>query len=338
MKFKLSTTHFQLPLKHPFTISRHTINVQDALIVSISDGITTGFGEATVNAYYGTTIEDLKSSIENVKTEILTQMGKHPEVLWQHIEPNLKHNYFALSAIDCAYWDYFARKNQRTLRSYWITKERREPKTNYTIGIDGISVMIEKIKQKPWPIYKIKLGVGNDLEIMRQLRQVTNAVFRVDANCAWEVEEAIQNSKTLKELGVEFIEQPLRGDNWEGMKILREKGALPIIADESCQKVEDIQKCAEFFDGINIKLMKCGGITPALKMIQKARELNLKIMAGCMTESSIGISNLVQLAPLLDYIDADGAMLLATDIASGAQFQNGEIIFPEGYGSGSELL
>ena len=338
MNLTITTSSYRLPLKYPFTISRYTVNEQETLIVAISNGTVTGYGEATVNPYYQSTSGEIIDSVNSVKSILENDFSLHPEELWQKLEPKLKHNYFALCAIDCAYWDYFARKNERTLVSYWNTKENRVPKTNYTIGIDDISIMIEKIKQKQWPIYKIKLGMENDMEIMRQLRKVTNAVFRIDANCAWGVEEAIQNSKKLKELGVEFIEQPLKADNWEGMKILKEKSTLPIIADESCQKLEDVQKCAEFFDGINIKLMKCGGITPALKMIQKARTLNLKIMAGCMTESSIGISNMVQLAPLLDYIDADGAMLLATDIASGAQFQNGKIIFPDGFGSGAKLL
>lgn len=337
MKFKLSVSHYQLPLKYPFTISRHTVHMQDTLIVSISDGTITGYGEATVNPYYGITIQKLKASVQSVKAEIESQMGAHPETLWHHLEPKLRHDYFALCAIDCAYWDYFARKNKRTLRSFWSNGESNLPKTNYTIGIDEIPVMTEKVKQKPWPIYKIKLGVKNDLEIVKALRNVTDAVFIIDANCAWEVEEAIQKTKVLKTLGVEFIEQPLRVDDWIGMKLLKKESALPIIADESCQTLEDVEKCVKVFDGINIKLMKCGGITPALKMIKKARDLNLKIMAGCMTESTIGISNLVQLASLLDFIDADGAMLLATDIASGIAFQNGRIIYGEGFGSGAKL-
>ncbi|MFD2727264.1 dipeptide epimerase [Hyunsoonleella rubra] len=338
MNFKLTAGHYQLPLKYPFTISRHTVNVQDTLIVSISDGTITGYGEATVNPYYGITIQKLKASVQSVKAEIESQKGAHPETLWHHLEPKLRHDYFALCAIDCAYWDYFARKNKRTLRSFWSNGESGLPKTNYTIGIDEIPVMTEKVKQKPWPIYKIKLGVKNDLEIVKALRNVTDAVFIIDANCAWNVDEAIQKSKELKSLGVEFIEQPLEADNWEDMKRLKKESALDIIADESCQTLEDVEKCAEVFDGINIKLMKCGGLTPALKMIQKARVFGQKVMLGCMTESTIGISNLVQLAPLLDYIDADGAMLLASDIASGVTFQDGTILYPRGFGSGAKLL
>ncbi|WP_370478018.1 dipeptide epimerase [Tamlana flava] len=338
MNLTITTSSHRVPLKYPFTISRYTVNEQETVIVAISNGTITGYGEATVNPYYQSTSAKIINSINSVKSIVENGFGFHPEELWQKLEPALKDDYFALCGIDCAYWDFYSRLNHKPMRSFWSGSSFGVPQTSYTIGIDSVESMKVKILDKPWPIYKIKLGITRDLEIVQELRNITNAIFRIDANCAWGVEEAIQNSKILKELGVEFIEQPLQADNWEGMKILKEKSALPIIADESCQKLEDVQKCAEFFDGINIKLMKCGGITPALKMIQKARALNLKIMAGCMTESSIGISNLVQLAPLLDYIDADGAILLATDIASGVQFQNGKIIFPDGFGSGAKLL
>lgn len=338
MNFNLSAAHHQLQLQYPFTISRYTVDVQDTIIVSISDGIVTGYGEATVNPYYGTTAEKLKKSINSVESQLKSQMGVHPEKLWEHLEPQLKHNYFALSAIDCAYWDYFARKHKRTLRSYWSNHQIALPKTNYTIGIDDVAIMTGKIKETPWPIYKIKLGVENDIEIIKSLRKITNATFRIDANCAWDADETIEKSKTLKDLGVEFIEQPLKAADWKGMQKVKAHSALPIIADESCQKLEDVAQCAQVFHGINIKLMKCGGITPALKMISQAKQLGLKVMAGCMTESTIGISNLTQLAPLLDYMDADGAMLLKNDIASGVRFKNGDVLYPVGFGSGARLF
>lgn len=338
MNLKVSITHYQLPLKHPFSISRYTVYVQETAIVAISNGDFTGYGEATANGYYESTIEKLNNSIQSVKSIIENSFGLHPEQLWHQLEPRLKHDYFALCAIDCAYWDFYAKSNERTLRSFWTDNNLKTPKTNYTIGLDSISKMKAKILETPWPLYKIKLGTSNDIEIVKTLRKVTNAVFRIDANAAWSVKETLEKAIQLKPLGVEFIEQPLKADDFEGMKILEENCVLPIIADESCQRLEDVDLCAESFNGINIKLMKCGGITTALKMIKRARQLNLKVMAGCMTESTIGISNLVQLAPLLDYIDADGAMLLKEDIANGVWFKDGTIMFLEGYGSGSELI
>ncbi|QHI36336.1 L-Ala-D/L-Glu epimerase [Kordia antarctica] len=338
MKLQLTVQSFELPLKNPFTISRYTVTIQKTVVVSISDGNFVGYGESTVNPYYNSTIESLKASAESVKY-IFNDIEEnlHPAELWKRLQPKLEDNYFALCAIDTAYWDLYAKQQQKPLRRFWSENDENLPKTNFTIGIDSIDVMKSKIEETPWPIYKIKLGTKNDLEIIRELRKITDSVFRVDANCAWTVDETLENAKILKELNVEFIEQPLKADNWNGMKILKEKSVLPIIADESCLKLEDVSKCAEVFHGINIKLMKCGGITSALQMIQIAKAKQLKIMVGCMTESSIGISNLAQLASLLDYIDADGALLLQSDIAKGVTFNNGKILFADGNGSGAAL-
>ena len=334
VKFKI----YHLPLKHPFTISRYTVKTQSTVIVNLSDGKYTGYGEATINPYYDSTIKKLQNSILLSKPILEKSDDLKPTELWCKLEPLLKEDYFALCAIDCAFWDLFDKKNNRTLRSYWSNESSQLPLTNYTIGIDSIENMTKKIIEQPWPIYKIKLGKPNDIAIVKALRQATKSAFRIDANCAWSVKETLEKSIKLKQLGVEFIEQPLKKDDWEGMKILNKKCVLPIIADESGQRMNDVNLCIESFNGINIKLMKCGGITPALEMITKAREKNLLVMAGCMTESTIGISNLAQMASLLDFIDADGALLLEHDIAKGVSFQNGKIIFSNENGSGAELL
>jgi L-Ala-D/L-Glu epimerase / N-acetyl-D-glutamate racemase len=337
MKLTITSKAFQLPLKHPFTTSRYTVTVQNTVIVSITNGDITGYGEATVNPYYNSTVEKLQASIRGVESVIENTNGIAPEMLWQQLEPKLRDDYFALCAIDCAYWDFYAKFHNRTTRSFWSDNKMSMPQSNYTIGIDSIEKMKQKILETPWPIYKIKLGTEHDVEIISELRQITNAIFRIDANCAWAVQETLDNAIQLKKLGVEFIEQPLKADDWEGMKILKQRSVLPLIADESCQRFEDVEPCAEMFHGINIKLMKSGGITSALKMIELARSKKIKVMAGCMTESSIGISSLVQIAPLLDYIDADGALLLKDDIAEGVILVNGNIIFSHKNGPGAIL-
>src|SRR5262249_20608979 len=160
-----------------------------------------------------------------------------------------------------------------------------------------------------WPIYKIKLGTEEDIAIVEALRAHTNAILRIDANAAWTVEEALQKIPRLKELGVEFIEQPLAKENWDGMKILYDQSSLPLIADESCVVESDVERCKDHFHGINIKLTKCGGITVARRMIDKARSLNLKVMADSMNESTIGSAAIAHLLPLLDYVDMDGPLL-----------------------------
>jgi L-Ala-D/L-Glu epimerase / N-acetyl-D-glutamate racemase len=199
-------------------------------------------------------------------------------------------------------------------------------------------VMVAKLNEFPgWPIYKIKLGTDRDLEIVRALRQHTNAIFRVDANCGWTAEQTIRNSFELKSLGVEFIEQPLKADQWDAMRRVRAQSVLPIIADESCIVESDVERCAGVFHGINIKLVKCGGLTPARRMIAKARQLGLSVMVGCMTESTVGISAIAQLLPLLDYVDMDGAVLLAKDIADGVRLDRGRCLYPDRPGHGVAL-
>ncbi|WP_310558215.1 dipeptide epimerase [Flavobacterium sp.] len=337
MGLHFSFQFYELPLQHPFTISRYTVTVQKTAIVCISDGIHFGYGEATVNPYYHSTQERLTESFINIQSIVEAASGLHPEEFWNTIEPILKDDYFALCAVDMAYWDLYARKSNKTLRSYWSGEHEPTPLTSYTIGIDSIEKMQQKIIEKPWPIYKIKLGTTNDIEIVESLRKITDSVIRIDANCAWNAGQTIENSKILKDLNVEFIEQPLKADNIVGMKKVKSESHLPVIADESCQREGDVLRCSKLFHGVNIKLMKCGGITPALRMIQIAKENSLLLMAGCMTESTVGISGLVQIASLLDYLDADGALLLSQDIASGASFNFGKIIYPNAFGIGVKL-
>ncbi len=337
MSMTLDFKIFEMPLRHPFTISRYTVNIQKTMIARISDGEISGYGEATVNPYYHSTVEKLSGSIARVKPLVdAIQEMVHPADFWNVIEPHLRDDYFALCAIDIAYWDYFSRKAKKPLRDYFLGSGQT-PLTSYTIGIDTIEVMKQKIIEMPWPVYKIKLGRGHDIEIVESLRKITDSVFRIDANCAWTADQAIANSKILKDLNVEFIEQPLAAEDIEGMKKVKSESFLPVIADESCQRLEDVLSCKGLFHGINIKLMKCGGITPALRMIGEAREDNMLVMAGCMTESSVGISALVQIAPLLDYIDSDGALLLAGDIADGVRFDCGKIVYENDFGTGAKM-
>jgi L-alanine-DL-glutamate epimerase-like enolase superfamily enzyme len=198
--------------------------------------------------------------------------------------------------------------------------------------------MVQKLAEVPeWPIYKIKLGTDRDLEIVRELRRHTDKPFRVDANCGWSVKQAIEFSGPLADLGVEFIEQPLAAED-PGMAEVRRHSALPVFADESCGVEADVDACAGRFHGINIKLVKCGGLAPARRMIARARELGLDVMCGCMTESTVGISALAQIVPQLDFVDMDGAALLASDIASGVVVEGGLRRYPDRPGTGVELL
>ena len=172
------------------------------------------------------------------------------------------------------------------------------------------------------------------------LRQHTNSVFRVDANGAWNVEEAMNKIPLLKNLGVELVEQPLAKDDWDGMKVLYQNSSIPLFADESCVAEADIKKCKDFFHGINIKLTKCGGITPARRMIAEAKSLNLQVMLGCMNESAVGTAAIAQLAPLVHYVDMDGTLLQTSSVAEGVEIHDGKYLYNNlpGLGIASVLM
>jgi L-alanine-DL-glutamate epimerase-like enolase superfamily enzyme len=160
----------------------------------------------------------------------------------------------------------------------------------------------------------------------------------VDANCGWTAEQTLEFAPALKEMGVEFIEQPLPPEDIEGARKAYAGSVLPLIADENCITESDVERCAGAFHGINIKLVKCGGLAPARRMVTRARQMGLKVMCGCMTESTVGISAIAQLLPLLDYVDMDGAVLIAKDIATGAYLDRGKCIYPNVDGTGVELI
>jgi L-Ala-D/L-Glu epimerase len=334
---KIRYWQYNLPFKYPFTISKGTKTHQPSLVVELEHLGIKGYGEAPAIVYYNITVEKMVADLEQKKLFIEKFALTDPERYWHYLHHLFPQNPFLVCALDIAAWDLFAKMKRKPLYELWKLDKTKGPLTDYTIGIDTIEKMVEKIKEKPWPIYKIKLGTDNDLEIMVALRKHTNAILRVDANAGWNIDEALKKIPVLKELGVEFIEQPLAKDNWEGMKILYEKSSLPLIADESCVFESDVEKCHGYFHGINIKLTKCSGITPARRMIDNARRLNMQVMVGSMNESTIGSAAIAHLNPLLDYVDMDGPLLLAEDIAAGINFDFGKVLISNNPGLGIEF-
>ena len=335
---KLTIRSFELPLRHTFTISYDSRDMQETLVVELQQGGHKGYGEATSNPYYGFTIGSMTEALESIREQIEATDLTSPEEFWASMQPHLAANPFALCALDMAANDLFGKMKGQPLYQLWGLNPDKMPLTDYTIGIDTIDNMVKKLKEQPWPIYKIKLGTPEDVAIVKELRKHTDAVFRVDANGAWGVAETIENAKQLKPLGVEFIEQPMRADDLEGMKEVYQHSVLPLIADESCITETDVAKCHGHFHGVNIKLVKCGGLTPARRMIAEAKKLGMKLMVGCMTESSIGISAIAQLLPLLDYVDMDGALLLREDIAKGVTIDYGKVSYSSLDGTGVTLI
>jgi len=334
---KLIIKTFNLQLKHTFTISRESYDIQPSLIVELQSEGYSGFGEATSNPYYNITVDSMQKNLEKIIPFIEGITNETPEEFWDRVYPFLKNDMFALCALDIAYNDLYARKKGKKLYELWGYSTDNNPKTDYTIGIDSIKKMVSKMEELPWPIYKIKLGTKEDIAIVTELRKHTDAIFRIDANCGWTVSETINNAIALKKLGVEFLEQPLKADNWEEHKEVYNHSVLPIIADESCIIEEDVAKCHNHFHGVNVKLVKCGGLTPARRMIAQSKKLGMKTMVGCMTESTVGISAIAHLLPELDYVDMDGSLLLANDIATGVTITDGIIKYSELNGTGVTL-
>jgi L-alanine-DL-glutamate epimerase-like enolase superfamily enzyme len=328
-----------LRLKHTFTIAHDSRNIQPTLIVELRDGAYSGLGEATATRYYGITIDGMIAALEALRERIESFTLTDPEAFWREMQPHLAQHAFALCALDQAAWDLWAKKQQQPLYKLWNLDPANSPMTNYTIGLDTPERMVAKLEEWPWPLYKIKLGrPDSDVEVVQALREHTSVLFRVDANCGWEANDTIAKSQALAELGVEFIEQPLSASDWAGAKAVFEQSALPVIADESCIVEEDVDRCAGYFHGVNIKLTKCGGLTPARRMITRARQLGLQVMVGCMTESSVGISAIAQLLPLLDYADLDGSLLIANDPAIGVTFDYGRVVYANENGTGAQLV
>ena len=325
---------FSLKFRHPFTISKGTKTHQPTLIVELDHFGIKGYGEACAIAYYNIPVKKMIADLEAKKQFVEKFSFTDPDRYWHYLHHLFPQNNFLVCALDIAAWDIYGKMKGKKLYELWGGDISKNPVCDYTIGIDSIEKMLEKMKEKPWPVYKIKVGTADDIGIVKALRDNTDAVLRVDANAAWSLETALKLIPQLKELGVEFVEQPLAKDDWEGMKVLYKESVLPIYADEACVVETDVEKCKDHFHGINIKLTKCSGITPARRMIQRARELDMKVMIGCMNESTIGAAAIAHLLPFIDHVDMDGPLLLEEDLATGITYDFGKVGYTEAPGLG----
>lgn len=325
MRMRISYYPFNLKFNHPFTISRGTKTHQPTLVVAIEHFGITGYGEAPAIPYYNITVEKMIADLELKKPVIEKFAFTEPGRFWHFLHHLFPGNPFLVCALDMAGWDLYGKLKGLPLYEIWKGSMSETPLTDYTIGIDSIEKMVAKLEEKPWPIYKIKLGTVQDIAILRALREKTTSTFRVDANAGWDAATAKELIPRLNELGVELVEQPLPKDDWEEMREIYTISDLPLFADESCAVEADVEKCKGYFHGINIKLTKCSGITPARRMIEKSRELNLQVMIGCMNESTVGSAAIAHLLPFIDYVDMDGPLLLAEDVATGLTYENGKV-------------
>jgi L-alanine-DL-glutamate epimerase-like enolase superfamily enzyme len=329
----------KLPFRYPFTISGgRTKTEQPALIVCLSDGETEGYGEAPAITYYGISVDDMVRDLHEIFPKLKDCTNLHPSEFYAQIYAFLPTNSFLRCALDMAFWDYFGKIKSKPLfelfGTVWIDSL---PVTDYTLGLDTPAMMCAKMRENTWPVYKIKVGQENDLELLGALRTESDVPFRVDANGGWDLQTALLRVKQLEAFSIELIEQPLKPGDEFLMPELYHAAIIPLYADESCVSENDVEKCAGRFHGINIKLTKCGGITPALRMIKEARALDLKVMMGSMNESSIGSAAIAQFLPQLDFVDMDGPLLLSEDLANGLRINSGKIEKPSLSGLGIEF-
>lgn len=326
----------RLQLAHTWTISRNSSDYKDNVFVKIEkDGIA-GFGEAGPNVRYG---EDWEKTIDRIN-KAKPIYDKHD--LWHYVDikneldKTITDQSCAKCALDIALMDWIGKKLNVPLYKMWGLDKGKTPLTTFSIGIDTTEVIKQKVREaEKYPRLKIKVGKENDEEVINAVRSVTDKPIVVDANEGWKSkEEALKKIKWLIGEGVEFIEQPMPSTMIEETRWLRDRVDVPIIADEAVKTASDIPLLSTAYDGINIKLMKAGGLQEALRMIQMAKALGMKIMLGCMIESSIGITAAAHLSPFVDYADLDGNLLLAEDPFDGVKVVKGKLILNDKPGLG----
>lgn len=333
MKITFST--YDLKLRHTFTIARSSRDISPVVFVELEhDGIV-GFGEAAPSRRYGETVETVSAFLKRLDLSSFESPFQLESIL-DSLDRLAPGNTSAKAAVDIALHDWIGKYLGLPLYRYWGLEREKTPVTSFTIGIDNPDVITQKITEaEEYPILKIKLGGSNDQEIMKAIRRVTDKTLRVDANEGWKTREiALERIQWLEQEGVEFIEQPMPAEDLAGTAWVRERVKIPLIADENSLRLHDVPKLQGVFDGINIKLMKCTGLREALKMIAAARACGMKIMTGCMIESSVAISAAAQFSPLIDFADLDGAALTVNDPFDGVNITGGKLILPDRPGIG----
>lgn len=322
----------ELHLKETFSIAYGNYDKRDALVVKLSHLGKDGYGECVSINYYGINLEDFVLKLKEIQPRIENQKIIHPKEFFAFLEQFQLHH-FLLSALDCAYWDLFGKLENKSFSDINQLENKTLAESSITISIAEIDEQIRKIENSSWNKFKVKCN-GFNLKNTEKLLNL-NRNIALDANASFTKEDCLFIQETSGFQKLMYIEQPLEIGNFG---ILKNGNSVNWMADEDCQDITFLEKLKPYYSSINIKLMKCGGLTPALEMITEAKKLGYKIMLGCMTESSIGISAGCALAGLLDFADLDGANLISNDYATGSFVDNGKIILSEKPGLGIALL
>jgi L-alanine-DL-glutamate epimerase-like enolase superfamily enzyme len=334
---KLTHEILTLRTKHPFTIARGGSSEFRVVWVRVTDSDgNDGWGEASPSKFYGETADTVVSVLPRLAAAIEGIDPWSLEEIEHELDTAIRFNGAAKSAVSAALHDLAAKRLDVPLWKMWGLDPARSPRSSFTIGIGDATDIKRKVAEaEEYPILKVKLGSDHDEEILDVVRsEAPDKILRVDANAAWTPKRALHMMNILVRHNVEFVEQPLPAHDIDGLRFVRERSPLPIVADESCVTSVDIPRLVGAVDGINIKLAKCGGLREALRMIAVARAHGLLVMCGCMIETSLGITAAAHLAPLLDYADLDGAALVANDPFIGVSIAGGRIALRDAPGLG----
>ena len=326
-RVQLALSELALPLVHTFTIARSSEEFARSVVLRLRWKEFEGLGESAPSERYGESVAGIRAYFDE-----RPPLGDDPyafEALLSDMPPG------ARCALDIALHDLIGKEAGRPLWQLLGLDASRTPVTSFTIGIDTPEIMLAKLAEiVDHPIVKVKLGFPGDIEVVAAMRQRYAGVLRVDANEAWTPEQSVANLRELERYDIEFCEQPIPAGTPERLRWIRERASVPLVTDEDSRDASDLLALAGCVDGINVKLVKCGGIRGALGMIATARALGLRIMLGCMVESAILTTAAAHLSPLVDWADLDGPFLTASDPFSGVTYERGKLVLPPGPGLG----
>ncbi len=323
---------------HPFRIARSEHAAYHHWLVRVEQGGEEGWGEAAPSRRYGETAETVAAALD----ELLPLIGDDPYAIARverRLDGHLWENASAKTAISAALHDLIGRRHGLPLYRWLGLDLARVPPTSFTIGIAEPDEMRRKVEEAaPYPILKIKMGFTGDVEVLERIRAMTDKPIRVDANEGWTRAEALARLPVLEELGVELLEQPVPAADREGLALVSGATAIPVVADESCRTTADLAGLLGVVDAVNVKLAKTGSIGEAVRLMTAARALHFGVFLGCMVESSLGIAAAAHLAPLADWVDLDGHLLLSDDPFEGLRLEDGRVLpDPDAPGLGVRL-
>ena len=334
-RMKLSYMPYELQLRHAFNLAKYSRTTTPDVQVQIElDGIV-GYGEASMPPYLGESVESVCKFLSQVDLSQFSDPFRMEEIL-DYVDGIAPNNRAAKASIDIALHDLLGKIMGQPWYKIWGLSPEKAPNTSFTIGIDKADVVRQKVLEaEPYKVLKVKMGLDNDKELVEIIRSMTDRPICVDANQGWsDKHKALEMIEWLYDKNCLFVEQPMPKEMLDETAWLREHSNLPIIADEAFQRLGDIKRFHGVYDGINIKLMKSTGLHEAYQMVTLARALDMKIMVGCMTETSCAVTAAAQLSPMVDWADLDGNLLIANDIFDGIKIVDGKVTIPDRPGIG----